>query len=171
MPRETQAARMAAPAATRGGFASAPPSGGDEKTTVKTRFGVIEFDLNQALTFPKAIPGFVGYQLFGLAMVPSETQSSFMLLQALEPDDLSFIVLPYDASAGLIDAKDVEDALQHLGIAAPDCAIMLIATFRRMGGSFETSVNMRAPIFIDTAKRLAWQYILPNDRYEVRHSL
>jgi flagellar assembly factor FliW len=40
-----------------------------------------------------------------------------------------------------------------------------------MGGSFETSVNMRAPIFIDTAKRLAWQYILPNDRYEVRHSL
>jgi flagellar assembly factor FliW len=94
-----------------------------------------------------------------------------MLLQALEPDDLSFIVLPYDASAGLIDAKDVEDALQHLGIAAPDCAIMLIATFRRMGGSFETSVNMRAPIFIDTAKRLAWQYILPNDRYEVRHNL
>jgi flagellar assembly factor FliW len=30
---------------------------------------------------------------------------------------------------------------------------------------------MRAPIFIDTAKRLAWQYILPNDRYEVRHNL
>ena len=63
MPRETQAARMAAPAATQGGFASAPPSGGDQKTTVKTRFGVIEFDLNQALTFPKGIPGFVGYQL------------------------------------------------------------------------------------------------------------
>ncbi len=171
MPRETQAARMAAPAATYGGLASAPPSGVDEKKTVKTRFGVIEFDLNQALTFPKAIPGFVGYQLFGLAMVPSETQSSFMLLQALEPDDLSFIVLPYDATAGLIDTKDVESAQQHLGIPPVDCAIMLIATFRRMGGSFETSVNMRAPIFIDTAKRLAWQYILPNDRYEVRHTL
>src|SRR3546814_3686731 len=85
MPRETQAARMAAPAAHH---ASAPPSGGDHTTTVKTRFGVIEFDLNQALTFPKAIPGFVGYQTFGLAMIPSETQSSFMLLQALDPDDL-----------------------------------------------------------------------------------
>jgi flagellar assembly factor FliW len=48
---------------------------------------------------------------------------------------------------------------------------MLIATFRRMGGSFETSVNMRAPIFVDTRNRLAWQYILPNDRYEVRHTL
>jgi flagellar assembly factor FliW len=48
---------------------------------------------------------------------------------------------------------------------------MLIATFRRMGGSFETSVNMRAPIFIDTANRTAWQYILANDRYEVRHTL
>ena len=171
MPRETQAARMAAPAATQGGYVPAPPSGGNQKTTVKTRFGVIEFDLNQALTFPKAIPGFVGYQLFGLAMIPSETQSSFMLLQALEPDDLSFIVLPYDPAAELIDAKDMESAQRHLGIAPADCAVMLIATFRKMGNSFETSVNMRAPIFIDTANRLAWQYILPNDRYEVRHSL
>ncbi|MGD1876922.1 MAG: flagellar assembly protein FliW [Kiloniellaceae bacterium] len=138
---------------------------------MKTRFGVIEFDLNQALTFPKAIPGFVGYQQFGLAMIPSETQSSFMLLQALEPDDLSFIVLPYDPTAALIDAKDVEAAQQHLGIAPQDCAIMLIATFRRAGNSFETSVNMRAPIFIDTTNRLAWQYILANDRYDVRHAL
>jgi len=171
MPRETQAARMAAPAATQGGYASAPPSGGDQKTTVKTRFGVIEFDLNQALTFPKGIPGFVGYRSFGLAMIPSETQSSFMLLQALEPDDLSFIVLPYEPVAGLIDAKDLEAALQSLSLAPENCAIMLIATFRRMGGSFETSVNMRAPIFIDTANRTAWQYILANDRYEVRHTL
>ena len=171
MPRETQAARMAAPAATPGGYVPAPSSGGDEKKTVKTRFGMIEFDLNQALTFPKAIPGFAGYSQFGLAMVPSETQSSFMLLQALEPDDLSFIVLPYDLTAELIDAKDIEATQQALGIAPADCAIMLIATFRKMGGSFETSVNMRAPIFIDTAKRLAWQYILPNDRYDVRHVL
>ena len=167
MPRENQAARMAAPAAHH---ASAPASGGGT-TTVKTRFGVIEFDLNQSITFPKAIPGFVGYRQFGLAMIPSETRSSFMLLQALEPDDLSFIVLPYDPAAGLIDGKDIEAAQQHLGIAPADCAIMLIATFRRMGGSFETSVNMRAPLFIDTANRLAWQYILPNDRYEVRHTL
>lgn len=170
MPRETQAARMAAPA-SHGGYASAPPSGAEQTTTVKTRFGVIEFDLNQALTFPKGIPGFVGYNSFGLAMIPSETQSSFMLLQALEPDDLSFIVLPYEPAAGLIEPKDLDAALQHLNIAVQNCAIMLIATFRRMGGSFETSVNMRAPIFIDTTSRQAWQYIMPNDRYEVRHTL
>ena len=170
MPREIQAARMAAPAG-HGGYASAPPSGAENTTTVTTRFGVIEFDLNQALTFPKGIPGFVGYQSFGLAMIPSESQSSFMLLQALEPNDLSFIVLPYEPAAGLIEPKDIETALQHLGVAPQNCAIMLIATFRRMGNSFETSVNMRAPIFIDTANRLAWQHILPNDRYEVRHTL
>lgn len=167
MPRESQAARTAAPAAHQ----VPVPSAEGDKVTVKTRFGVIEFNLNQALTFPKAIPGFVGYQLFGLAMIPSETQSSFMLLQALAPDDLSFIVLPYDPAAGLIDAKDIADAQEHLGIVPADCAVMLIATFRRMGNSFETSVNMRAPLFIDTANRLAWQYILPNDRYDVRHTL
>lgn len=171
MPRETMAARKAAPAA-HGGFASAPPSDGDRTTTtVTTRFGVIEFDLGQSLTFPKGIPGFAGYHSFGLAMVPSETQSGFMLLQALDPDDLSFIVLAYEPSTGLIDAQDLEAALQSLNVAPENCAIMLIATFRRMGDSFETSVNMRAPIIIDTASRQAWQYILPNDRYEVRHKL
>ncbi len=170
MPREQLAAKKAAPDAP-GAIASAPLSEGGEKKTIDTRFGTIEFDLNQALTFPKAIPGFIGYQSFGLAMVPSETQSSFMLLQALEPTDLSFIVLPYDPGAALIDPKDVEAAQQSLGIAPADCAIMLIATFRKLGGSFETSVNMRAPIFIDTAKHLAWQHILPNDRYDVRHTL
>src|SRR3546814_11692226 len=119
MPRETQAARMAAPAAHH---ASAPPSGGDHTTTVKTRFGVIEFDLNQALTFPKAIPGFVGYQTFGLAMIPSETKSSFMLLHALDPDDLSFIVLPYDPAAGLIQSPAIAVTQLHLGIPPEDRA-------------------------------------------------
>lgn len=170
MPREHMAAKKAAPVAP-GAMASAPLPEGAKKKTVDTRFGTIEFDLGQALTFPKAIPGFVGYQSFGLAMVPSETQSSFMLLQALEPTDLSFIVLPYDPAAALIEPKDLEAAQQHLGIAPADCAIMLIATFRKLGSSFETSVNMRAPIFIDTANHLAWQHILPNDRYDVRHTL
>lgn len=170
MPREQMAARTAAPAAPDA-TASAPLSDGGKTRTVDTRFGTIEFDLDQSLTFPKAIPGFIGYQLFGLAMIPSETQSSFMLLQALEPTDLSFIVLPYDPATALIDAKDVDAAQQSLGIAPADCAIMLIATFRKLGERFETSVNMRAPIFIDTANRLAWQYILPNDRYDVRHVL
>ena len=170
MPREHMAAKKAAPVAP-GAMASAPLPEGAKKKTVDTRFGTIEFDLGQALTFPKAIPGFVGYQSFGLAMVPSETQSSFMLLQALEPTDLSFIVLPYDPAAALIEVKDIEAAQKHLGIASADCAIMLIATFRKLGNSFETSVNMRAPIFIDTANHLAWQHILPNDRYDVRHTL
>src|SRR3546814_15346064 len=147
MPRETQAARMAAPAALPGGHASAPPAGGDHKTTVTTRFGVIEFDLNQALTFPKAIPGFVGYRLFGLAMIPSEAPSTFMLLQALEPDDLSFIVLPYDLTAGLIDAKDIESARQPLGIAPADSAVMLIATFLPLGKRFEHPDNPTPPPF------------------------
>src|SRR3546814_19842278 len=100
-------------------------------------------------------------------MIPSETQSSFMLLQALDPDDLSFIVLPYDPAAGLIEAQDIAAAQQHLGIAPADCAVMLIATFRRMGNSFETSVHMRAPLFVDTANRLAWQYHLPTANSQV----
>src|SRR3546814_16905118 len=95
-------------------------------------------------------------------MIPSETQSSFMLLQALDPDDLSFIVLPYDPAAGLIEAQDIAAAHQHLGIAPADCAVILIAPFRRMGNSFETSVNMRAPLFVATATSLPWPHDHPH---------
>src|SRR3546814_4828899 len=38
---------------------------------------------------------------------------------------------------------DVLRLNQHLGIAPADCAVMLIATFRRMGNSFERSEERR----------------------------
>jgi len=151
---------------------AAIPVDEDEKVvSVATRFGTIEFDRTQALVFPKSIPGFTGYQEFGLARIPGTEESAPMLLQSLEPQDLAFIVIFYDPASDLYKEQDLVEARLHLGIAEDDCSVLLIASFQNVNGQVSTFVNMRAPLFIDTANRLAWQHILPTDNYDVRHEL
>ena len=144
----------------------------ESSVTVQTRFGLIEFDRSSILTFPKGIPGFKDYQEFGLSKLPGASEvSNLVLLQSIEPTDLSLIVCSYEPAAGLIDAEDLAEACEHLSIRMEDCAIALIANFHREGDSVRISVNVRAPVLIDSANRLAWQYILSNDKYSVRHML
>ena len=152
-------------------MAAAPVQEDDRMIAVETRFGTIEFDRAQALTFPKCVPGFAGYQEFGLARIPGSEESHLMLLQSLEPQDLAFIVMFYDPASGLYEARDLDEARLHLGIDEADGAVMLIASLQQTGDQVSMFVNMRAPLFIDTANRLAWQFILPNDHYEVRHEI
>ncbi len=152
-------------------MAAAPAPGVDPSVAVDTRFGRIEFDRNQAITFPKGIPGFKEYQEFGLTLLPNNPDSGMLLLQSLQPTDLSFIVLAYDADGGHIESADIDAARTHLGIAPDDLAIMLIATVHKRTDGFELSVNLRAPLFLDTANRLGWQFIMSSDKYEVRHML
>ena len=154
-------------------MAVAPEQEPKGKVTVETRFGVIEFDRSATLTFPKGIPGFKDYHEFGMAKLPGAGESNLVLLQSIEPGELSFIVCCYELAAGLIDPEDIAQACQSLGIQPTDCAIVVVANFHRAGAGAGTrmSVNLRAPLLIDTANRLAWQYILSNEKYDVRHML
>ena len=94
-----------------------------------------------------------------------------MLLQSIEPADLSFIVVPYMPEAELIAPDDLQEALMQLGVQPENLAMLLIANFRKEGEETVKTVNLRAPIIIDAAARRAWQYILPNEKYNVRHLL
>ena len=137
--------------------------------SIVTRFGTVEFDRAQAITFPRSIPGFAGYGEFGLCRIPDCDAPNLMLLQSIEPQDLAFIVMSLEPDSGLYDEEDIETANHHLGIEIANSAIILIVSFQQIQGDQVMCVNLRAPVIIDTANRLAWQYILPNDRYPVRH--
>lgn len=141
------------------------------KVVIETRFGLVEFDRGQSLGFARPIPGFPGYQEFGLTPIPNVDPNVFMLLQSIEPADLSFVVIPYAPDAGLIAAEDLEEALKQLDVRPENLAMLLIANFRKEGEQTIKTVNLRAPIIIDASTRRAWQYILPNESYAVRHSL
>ncbi len=152
-------------------MAALPVDESERLVSIDTRFGVVEFDRAQTITFPKGIPGFQGYGEFGLCRVPNCEQTSLMLLQSIEPRDLSFIVMPHDPAAGTYQDEELEEALLHLGINAADCAMLLIVSFQQVQDDHVMCVNLRAPLLIDGANRLAWQHIMTNDRYAVRHML
>ncbi len=57
------------------------------------------------------------------------------------------------------------------GPAVADTAFLLIVTVRSEGGKRSMTVNLRAPIAIDTGRRAARQCVLSNNAYSVRHPL
>jgi len=139
--------------------------------TLKTRFGVMEIDRDKTIKMPRGMIGFSEYKEYGLSVSPIPVLDGFMLLQSIDEADLTFILKPYDLSSGLISDENLASAIQQLSILPDDLGVMLVTTLRRMPDKLKKSVNMRAPLFIDTSKRQAWQYIFNNEDYDVRHEI
>lgn len=155
--------------------AVAPPAyGGAESANpivTESRFGRLTIQQQAFLFFPQGLLGFVEYRDFGLADLPEGKHPQFKVLQSLTDANLSFLVAPLATESEALDHSDVEEACRALSIALADLAIVLIVTVRRDDDGAHVSVNLRAPIFIDTRKRIARQYVLPNNKYEIRHKL
>ena len=133
--------------------------GADDRQVVETRFGPMEFTKDQALFMPRGVLGFAEHKNFGLAYLPNKFIDQLMLLQSLN-----------DAS-GIIEPRDLHGACNTMEIEPEDAVIALIVTVRDAGGQPQVTVNLRAPIVLDTNSRTGWQYVLPNSKYSVRHLL
>jgi flagellar assembly factor FliW len=142
-----------------------------ESIVVDTRFGRLEFDPAQSISMPRGMMGFPDDKVFALTSVPDPRVSNFMLFQSLTDSTLSFLTLPLSLENGPHDIKDLEAARQDLGIDSEDFAAIGIVSIRNIAGKAQTSVNLRAPVFLDARNRTAWQYVLPNGAYNVRHLL
>lgn len=140
-----------------------------EPIVVDTRFGRLEFDTSQAIDMPRGMMGFPENKVFALTSVPDPRVENFLLLQSLTDSGLSFLTLPLSLENGIIAFRDIEAARQDLGIASENFAAIVIVSVRNIGGNAQTSVNLRAPVFLDAAARTGWQYVLPNGAYNVRH--
>ncbi len=149
--------------------AAEPPAA--EPIVVDTRFGRLEFDNCQAIAMPRGMMGFPENKVFALTSVPDPRIENFLLLQSLTDSGLSFLTLPLSLENGIIAFRDIEVARQDLGIASEDFAAIVIVSIRNVGGAAQTSVNLRAPVFLDARARTGWQYVLPNGGYNVRHVL
>ena len=142
--------------------------------TLETRFGLLSFKGEQAIEFPQGLFGFSNCRSFGLANLPSDPDNQFKILQSLEDQTLSFIVLPQArAKDGLIKIEHLDEALNTLGmIDYEEAAILLIVTIRpQPGGGIRMTCNTQAPVLVDSLNRKAWQVVLSDSRYNVQHSL
>lgn len=138
---------------------------------VDTRFGRVSINLANAIHFPKGLVGMPDKTDFCLTSFPNEKLARFKLMQSASDDDLAFITLPIDAENEFVDQEDVSMACQMLGIPAQDVAMLLIVSVHRGVGGVRLSVNCVAPVFIDSARKTATQFVFAHTKYRVRTML
>ena len=139
---------------------------------VKTRyFGEVYSEDTKVIHFEKGIPGFEQYTDYTILYDIEEGQEAFFSwLQCITEEGLAFpIVNPFRVDTSYDPV--VEDAfLKHLGdFETEDLAVFLLATVP--ADVSKTSVNMKAPIVINTRNNKAMQIIAENNEYQVKHMI
>ncbi len=119
---------------------------------------------------PRGLPGFPRARCFRLEALP-HCGGRFLLLELLEHEPLSLIVMPADLQAMPLARDDIAEICAALEITPDDLCLLLVVTLAEEQGEVRAYVNLRAPIFLDTRRRLAAQMVLPDTSYPLRHPL
>lgn len=127
------------------------------------------------ILFPQGLPGFPGTTRFALRPAPAG-DGDFLLLQCAEDSALRLLVLRYTPHLLPLHPQDVEAACARLGIRPEHAAVLLVVTCRQVTGADGTVrpalyVNLRAPVVLDTLRRVGAQPVLTGAAYPVRHLL
>jgi len=139
--------------------------------TLETRYGRIQVSRSHILAFPTGLLGFAAAKEFALVQLDDPKYRIFRILQCVSDPALSFIVLPLGRDSGLIDTADIDAAGAALRFRPDDLTVLLLVTVRQSDGGHQLTVNLRAPVLIDAVRFVGAQYVLPDDRYPVRHTL
>ena len=136
---------------------------------IKTKFlGEVEIKEEELIVFLDGIPGFEESRRFILLDIPEN--DFFKVLQDVDQEFISFIVAdPWKFLQEYeIDVPDAE--LLKINISKKEqIAIMNIVT---LSDVFEKStMNLLAPIIMNTENRIGRQYVLNNVSYTTKHPL
>lgn len=142
---------------------------GMEGRVIKSRFGEVTVTLESPVSFPNGLLGFADMTRYCLLQFPVKKFQRFRLLQSLEDEALSFIVMPLVLPNPILDDQDVKLAASEIGIAEQDLSIMMIVSVHRLDQLVRLSVNARAPIFMDMIEQKAVQHVFSNSKYRIQH--
>lgn len=141
-----------------------------ETGSITTRFGEFTIHEDKIIAFPKGLYGFEQHQQFMLTNVPN-WPNTFRLLQATDDPALSLIVLPLKDAGEPIDRKDFTEACNMLGFDEEKTAVLGLVTMRPHSQDHAFTVNLKAPLLIETEKRQGCQHVFASDKYLLRHPL
>jgi flagellar assembly factor FliW len=153
-----------------GQAAPQPAAAADMPAMLATRFGEIRLDADRLITFPAGLLGFADCRRFALADLP-DRQVAFKLLQSIEEPQLAFLVLPLDLAEGPISRHDLAQACDELGLEWHFLVALAIVTVRQDADAVGFSLNLRAPLLIDSRRQLGRQHVFAGDAYPLRHDL
>lgn len=124
--------------------------------------GVVEIDEKKKIYFPNGLPGFPAETEFIILDLPNN--AVFQLLQSTKTSNLAFVITNPYLFFQAYELKLDEDLLDQLKITAKeDVTVYAIVTLSKPFS--QSTMNLRAPLIINTEQLIGKQYILNDHTY------
>ena len=134
-------------------------------------FGTIDIGEEKIIHFDNGLLGFEEYKDYTILYdIDEEEKPLFSWLQSVDEKGLAFpVVNPLDVDENYNPTVD-DEILNSLGdINEENMIVLLLATIPK--DVKEASVNMRAPLVINSDNRKGMQIIEENKEYEIKHKI
>ncbi|HOA80254.1 MAG TPA: flagellar assembly protein FliW [Defluviitaleaceae bacterium] len=133
-------------------------------------FGQIQIQEDKILIFEEGIPGFPNNKKYVLICDEENEDSPFCWLQSVEDENIAFALLNPTKIYSNYSPKVDDDLIKSLGdFSANDlalyCIVVIPENYKKM------TVNLKAPIVINTITKKGMQIIAENEEYEIRHNI
>ncbi len=129
------------------------------------RFGTLDINEDELLTFPAGVIGFPTEQRF--ALVPHHGSGYIAWLQSVSTPGLAFPVVSAHAFGDRYPDVPVESAAREAGVEGDEETLAVMVVLCALANQPAT-VNLLAPIVVNAATRLGAQVILEGTRYSTR---
>lgn len=140
---------------------------GVNEVELKTKIGALKIDEEKIIYFPTGILGFEDYHRY---VVIEQEDSAFSFLQSVDEEELSFVVIMPELVCRDYSVSLSDEEINLLQIKAPeDGRVYGIITLPE--NVAEMTVNLQAPVIINTKKMLGTQLIIPGEKYHTKHNV
>lgn len=130
-------------------------------------FGAIEIDEKGIIDFARGMPGFEHVKKY-VVIDNGNEESPFKWLQSVDEPNLAFAVANPFLIKKDYDFEIADDIVDDLGIEKEtDLLVYSIVVIPE--DISRMSINLKAPVIINTKNNTGMQVILDTDRYGVRH--
>jgi flagellar assembly factor FliW len=136
---------------------------------IQTKYhGEIEINNDDILHFEKGIPGFLDEKEF--MILPLSDDGTYSIMQSLSAPMVAFVVAsPFNYFPNY-EFQLEDTAIEELELRTEKD--VLVFSILSVGEPFEnTTVNLQAPIIINSTNHKAKQIILNNTSYKIKHPI
>ncbi|MEP7352915.1 MAG: flagellar assembly protein FliW [Acidobacteriota bacterium] len=133
------------------------------------QFGVLEYEDDAELLFPRGLPGFEQAHRFVLIKQPDLTP--LVQLQSLDSPSLCFLSMPVHAIDSDYQSSILPEDSELVGLGPDDGASTVVLALLSVTDQGHLSANLLAPIVINLTRHLAVQAVRIDTAYSHEHLL
>lgn len=138
-----------------------------DRVELQTKIGTLQVQEHDIIQFPTGILGFADLHRYVLV---EQEDSFFSFLQSVDEPALAFIVMMPELVCCQYSVKLNEEEIELLQFSSPeDGKVYAIVTVPE--NVAEMTVNLQAPVVINSKNRLGAQIVVPEGPYHTKHNV